>query len=70
MHARQYGKVSSDDVHRLTPRPAWIHHNVMGSVFKSRHFIQLGFVQTARKSAHARWIREYGIEPKTVSQDR
>jgi hypothetical protein len=63
-HARANGKVTSDDVHRLTPLPAWIHHNVMGSVFKSQHFVMLGFVQSARKSAHARWIREYAIAPR------
>lgn len=51
--------VSSDDVHRLTPLPPWIHHNVMGAVFRDHRFVARGYIQTRRPSGHARIIREY-----------
>ena len=60
-HATAHGTVTSDDVHILVPVPAWVHHNAMGAVFRDHRFISTGFVQTKRKSGHARWIHSYGV---------
>lgn len=58
-HAREYGEVCADDVHRLTPLPKWAHHNAMGAVFKTRFFEQIGWKASQRRDAHARTIRVY-----------
>jgi hypothetical protein len=61
-HAVACGTVCSDDVHRLSPVPPWVHHNAMGAVFRDKRFKIAGWVQSKRPSAHARTIRIYHVD--------
>lgn len=59
LRAKERGRVTSDDVHELTPLPSWVHHNVMGAVFRDKRLRAVGFTHTKRPSGHARTIRIY-----------
>ena len=60
-HAREFGAVCSDDVHALCPLPPWVHHNVMGAVFRDERFVRVGYKQSTRPSGHARVISQYEL---------
>lgn len=57
--AKRKGRVTSDDVQRVYPRPKSVHPNCVGAIFHTPCLIPTGFVQSCRVSAHQRWIREF-----------
>lgn len=61
MLAAQNGEVTSDEVQKLCPRPAHIHPNATGSIFKDKRFRFIGHTPTKRIDGHARTIKIWGI---------
>lgn len=59
-------EVTSDDVHRLTPKPEYLHDNILGAVFRDRRFEPTGqWKQTSRPSGRARAVRLYRLAAET-----
>ena len=53
---REKGSVTSDDVLAVVGLPNGVHHNVVGTIFKERCWVRVGFTQTKRPEGHARLI--------------
>ena len=59
-------EVTSDDIHRLTPKPDYLHSNVLGAVFRHPLFKATGqWKATTRRSGHARAVRIYRLAEET-----
>lgn len=59
--AMMRGEVSINDVRENVPVPPDIHPNVLGAVFRTGDFKQIGWTTAAHPSAHARAIRVYTL---------
>lgn len=60
-YAARNGEVTSDDLQRHMPRPASVHPNAVGAVFRTKLLQVIGYTQTERVSGHARTIKIYGL---------
>jgi len=56
------GFVTSDDVWKECPPPAEIDPRVMGAVFKTEEFSQVGFVKSTRTVCHKRPIGQWVLK--------
>ena len=65
-HARAWGSVTADDIHRRCPIPEGLDPRVMGAVFKIPELVPDGYVQTKRACAHARPIRRFVLREGRV----
>ncbi|MEY4338080.1 MAG: hypothetical protein RL680_975 [Actinomycetota bacterium] len=59
--AQKVGTVSINDIRAQVLLPAHVHPSVLGSVFKSKRFQAVGFIEAAHKAAHARVVRVYKL---------
>jgi hypothetical protein len=55
------GVVSIDEVLAECPRPAHVHKNATGSVFREKCWVRVGYKPSANPSAHARVIGIYTL---------
>lgn len=60
--ATQYGSVSIDEVLEHCPRPAHIHPNATGTVFREKCWMKIGYKQSTISSAHARAIGVFRLK--------
>ena len=59
--ALRHGEVSINDVREGQPPPPDVHPNVLGAVFRTKDFKQIGWTTAAHPGAHARAIRMYTL---------
>jgi len=59
--ARRQGTVSINDIRAQIRLPAEIHPSVLGSVFRTKQFKKVGYVEATHKAAHARVVGVYAF---------
>ena len=59
--AAKNGSVSIDEVLSACPRPAQVHPNATGSVFKEKIWAKVGYKPSEKPSAHARVVGIYKL---------
>jgi len=59
--ARAQGTVCINDIRAQVRLPAHVHPSVLGSVFKSKKFMAIGFTEATHAAAHARVVRVYKL---------
>lgn len=60
--------ITIDDVREACPFPAYLHHNLLGQVFKTDDFQFVGITQARRKSSKGRWIMKWSLKNPPVPQ--
>ncbi len=60
--ARQYGRVTINDVRQHIDLPEDYHPNTWGAVLRGKQFKAIGFDQAVHPAAHARTIRLYQLK--------
>jgi hypothetical protein len=61
-HADKFGTVSINDVReQIHEIPEGVNPNVLGAVFREKHFEAVGFIEAKHPSAHARIVRVYQL---------
>lgn len=60
--------ITIDDVREVCALPAYLHRNLLGSVFKTDDFQMVGIVKARRKSSNGRWVMKWSLKNPPVPQ--
>lgn len=59
------GSVSIDDVLSMCTRPATVHPNATGTIFRENVWVKIGYKPSVKPSAHARIVGIYKLKGTT-----